>query len=226
FTHSFRWDLEVLDQMYRMNETGDAERALVEQLVHEPAVASDESLVEAIRGGDDSAFEQIFDRHRRRIARMVSRFVKRPERIEEILQEVFIKVYFSLDGYSAEKGASFSAWLSKVAVNSCYDELRRMRRRPESSISDVTSEEILWLTSHLRSNPSQPDAESAAISRDLANKLLARLSVEDRVVLTLLDAEELSVAEIASVLGWKVSKVKVRAHRARQSLRRVLGEFV
>ena len=95
-----------------MNETGDAERALVEQLVHEPAVASDESLVEAIRGGDDSAFEQIFDRHRRRIARMVSRFVKRPERIEEILQEVFIKVYFSLDGYSAEKGASFSAWLS------------------------------------------------------------------------------------------------------------------
>jgi RNA polymerase sigma-70 factor (ECF subfamily) len=70
------------------------------------------------------------------------------------------------------------------------------------------------------------DAESAVISRDLANKLLARLSADDRIVLTLLDAEELSVAEIAVVMGWKVSKVKVRAHRARQSLRRVLGEFV
>ncbi len=64
------------------------------------------------------------------------------------------------------------------------------------------------------------------ISRDLANKLLARLAPDDRIVLTLLDAEELSVAEIALVMGWTVSKVKVRAHRARQALRRVLGEFV
>jgi RNA polymerase sigma-70 factor (ECF subfamily) len=70
------------------------------------------------------------------------------------------------------------------------------------------------------------DAESAAVTRDLANKLLARLSADDRIVLTLLDAEELSVAEIALLMGWKVSKVKVRAHRARQSLRRVLAEFV
>ena len=212
--------------MYRMNETANADRALVEGLAQPTVLVSDESLVEAVRGGDDAAFEQIFERHRRRITRMVARFFKRPERVEEILQEVFIKVYFALDAYSPERGASFSAWLSKVAINSCYDELRRARRRPENSIADITSEEVLWLTSQLESRSGQQDAESAAISRDLANKLLARLSPDDRVVLTLLDAEELSVAEIASLLGWKVSKVKVRAHRARQALRRVLGEFV
>jgi RNA polymerase sigma-70 factor (ECF subfamily) len=212
--------------MYRMNETGNADRALVEGLAQSTLLVSDESLVEAVRGGDDAAFEQIFERHRRRITRMVARFFKRPERVEEILQEVFIKVYFALDAYSPERGASFSAWLSKVAINSCYDELRRARRRPENSIADITSEEVLWLTSQLESRSGQQDAESAAISRDLANKLLARLSPDDRVVLTLLDAEELSVAEIASLLGWKVSKVKVRAHRARHALRQVLGEFV
>jgi RNA polymerase sigma-70 factor (ECF subfamily) len=212
--------------MYRMNETGNADRELVEGLAQPTLLVSDESLVEAVRGGDDAAFEQIFERHRRRIARMIARFFKRPERVEEILQEVFIKVYFALGAYSPEKGASFSAWLSKVAINSCYDELRRARRRPENSIADITSEEVLWLTSQLESNAGQQDAESAAISRDLANKLLARLSPDDRVVLTLLDAEELSVAEIATLLGWKVSKVKVRAHRARHALRRVLGEFV
>jgi RNA polymerase sigma-70 factor (ECF subfamily) len=216
----------MLDQMYRMNETGNADRVLANGLVQPTLLVSDESLVEAVRGGDDAAFEQIFERHRRRITRMVARFFKRPERVEEILQEVFIKVYFALDAYSSEKGPSFSAWLSKVAINSCYDELRRARRRPENSIADITSEEVLWLTSRLESNSRQQDAESAAVSRDLANKLLARLSPEDRVVLTLLDAEELSVAEIASLLGWKVSKVKVRAHRARHALRRVLGEFV
>jgi RNA polymerase sigma-70 factor (ECF subfamily) len=70
------------------------------------------------------------------------------------------------------------------------------------------------------------DAESTAISRDLAGKLLSRLKPDDRVVLTLLDAEELPIADIAELLGWSQSKVKVRAHRARVSLRRVLAEFL
>jgi len=210
-----------------MDETaGTVDLATVEPLIQIPIEVTDESLVEAIRAGDESAFEQIFERHRRRVARMVGRFFNRPERVEEILQDVFTKVYFALGADSPERGPSFAAWLSRVAINSCYDELRRARRRPEGSISDITSDEIVWLNSQVKPQSARRDAESAAISRDLANKLLARLSAEDRLVLTLLDAEELSVAEIAVVMGWKVSKVKVRAHRARQSLRRVLGEFV
>lgn len=205
---------------------GNADLGIAEPSFHATTEASDEALAEEARAGDDSAFEQIFERHRRRVARMVGRFFNRPERVEEILQDVFTKVYFALGAYSAERGPSFAAWLSRVAINSCYDELRRARRRPESSISDITSEEIVWLNSQLKRQSPSRDAESAVISRDLANKLLARLSPDDRLVLTLLDAEELSVAEIAVVMGWKVSKVKVRAHRARQSLRRVLGEFV
>ncbi|MFY9556776.1 MAG: sigma-70 family RNA polymerase sigma factor [Blastocatellia bacterium] len=213
--------------MYRMDETaGNADLATVEPFLQQTQAATDESLVEAIRSGDDSAFEEIFERHRRRIARMVGRFVNRPERVEELLQDVFAKVYFGLDDYSADRGSSFGAWLSRVAVNCCYDELRRVRRRPESSISDIRDDEISWLNAQLKARAAGPDAESEAISRDLANKLLARLSAEDRLVLTLLDAEELPVAEIAVLLGWKVSKVKVRAHRARRSLRRVLGEFL
>jgi RNA polymerase sigma-70 factor, ECF subfamily len=213
--------------MYRMDETaGNVDLATVEPFSQTPVEVTDESLVEATRAGDDSAFEQIFERHRRRVARMVGRFFNRPERVEEILQDVFTKVYFALGAYSAERGPSFGAWLSRVAINACYDELRRARRRPEGSLSDITSDEIVWLSSQMNPQLATRDAESAVISRDLANKLLARLSVDDRLVLTLLDAEELSVAEIATLMGWKVSKVKVRAHRARQSLRRVLGEFV
>ena len=212
--------------MYRMDDTANADLATIEPSTQLSAEASDEALVEAVRGGDDSAFELIFDRHRRRITRMVGRFFNRPERVEEILQDVFTKVYFALGGYSPERGASFAAWLSRIAINSCYDELRRARRRPEGSINDITSEDIVWIDAQLRRQSADRDAEAAVISRDLANKLLARLSVDDRLVLTLLDAEELSVEEIAGLMGWKPSKVKVRAHRARQSLRRVLAEFV
>ena len=211
--------------MYRMKETAtDALRATADLVSRSAPDVADETLAEAARGGDHEAFDQIFERHRRRVARLAGRFFNRPERVEEILQEVFTKVYFNLDAYSPDRGHSFSAWLSRVTINLCYDELRRARRRPESSISDITTDEADWINVQLQGKRS--NAESAVISRDLANKLLARLSAEDRLVLTLLDAEELTVAEIAVVMGWKISKVKVRAHRARHSLRRVLGEFL
>ena len=187
---------------------------------------TDEALVEAIRSGDDDAFEELFIRHRRRVARIIGRFFNRPERVDEIIQEVFAKVYFALGDYSVDRGKSFGAWVSRVTINACYDELRRARSRPESSISDITDDEASWLNSRLSSEGKGGDAESTVISRDLATKLLGRLSAEDRMVLTLLDAEDVPVAEIAALTGWKISKVKVRAYRARHALRRVLGEFV
>ncbi|SRR6266404_5683474 len=211
--------------MYRMKETAsDSLRETADLVSRSAPDVADETLAEAARAGDHAAFDEIFARHRRRVARLAGRFFNRPERVEEILQEVFTKVYFNLDAYSPDRGHSFSAWLSRVTINACYDELRRARRRPESSISDLTTDEADWINVQLQGKRS--NAESAVISRDLANKLLARLSAEDRLVLTLLDAEELSVAEIAVMMGWKISKVKVRAHRARHSLRRVLGEFL
>ena len=210
-----------------MDETsGNFELSPAEPFFAPARDETDETLITSIRAGDEAAFEQLFNRHRRRIARLVGRFFNRPERVEEIIQDVFTKIYFALDDYSPERGAGFSAWLSRVAINSCYDELRRARRRPESSISDVTDDEAMWLNAQLRQEAAGDNAESAAISRDLANKLLARLSAEDRLVLTLLDAEDMPVAEIAELTGWSASKVKVRAHRARIALRRVLGDFL
>jgi RNA polymerase sigma-70 factor, ECF subfamily len=193
----------------------------------EPVFAStrdetDESLISSIRAGDEAAFEQLFNRHRRRIARLAGRFFNRPERVEEIIQDVFTKIYFALGDYSPDRGAGFTAWLSRVAINACYDELRRARRRPESAISDITNDEAAWLKAEAMGG----DAERVAVSRDLANKLLARLSADDRLVLILLDAEDMPVTEIAALTGWSESKVKVRAHRARMALRRVLAEFV
>jgi RNA polymerase sigma-70 factor (ECF subfamily) len=190
---------------------------------HEP---TDETLVKAVRAGDETAFEQLFERHRGRVARVASRFFPRREQIEEIVQESFTKAYFALDAYTGAHAASFIAWLSQITVNVCYDELRRQKRRPEDSTGNLTEEEAGQLIASLRARGPESDVESAAISRDLAAKLLARLSPEDRLVLTLLDAEGSSVSEIAELTGWTVSKVKVRAHRARADLRKVLGKYL
>lgn len=205
----------------RMDETVDNfELAAVKS--NREFEATDELLAERALSGDEQAFEQIFERHRRRVARIIGRFFNQPERVEEIVQEVFTKLYFALGAYSVQRGASFAAWLSRITINACYDHLRRERRRPESAAVRITETEAAQLRERAHQ---MSDAESSLISRDLADKLLARLSADDRLVLTLLDVEEMAVADISEVTGWSVSKVKVRAHRARAALRRVLDQY-
>lgn len=188
--------------------------------------ASDVELVARTVGGDEGAFEELFRRHRRRVALIAGRFFRQREQIEEVVQESFTKAFFALADFSSRQDASFASWIARITFNSCYDELRRLKRRPESALSDVTEGEGAWLRERLRSDEAGGGVESEAVSRDLAAKLLARLEPEDRIVLVMLDAEGLSVAEIAGLLGWSVSKVKVRAHRARARLRRALGRFL
>ena len=192
--------------------------------MHPPDEPTDDALVAAVLAGDESAFEQLFERHRRRVARTAARFFPRQEQIEEVIPESFTKAYLALPQFAGAHAASFAAWLTQITVNACYDELRRHARRAEQPLADFDETEAQQLTTQLRA--AGADVESALVSRDLATKLLARLSPEDRLVLTLLDAEGLSVAEIAKVTGWSVPKVKVRAHRARAHLRRVLRKYL
>jgi RNA polymerase sigma-70 factor (ECF subfamily) len=183
----------------------------------------DAELAARARDGDEPAFEELFLRHRRRVALIASRFFRERQQIEEVVQESFTKAFFALGEFTNRRDASFAAWLARISFNACYDELRRQKRRPEGALSELTEEEAAGLRGRLRG---ERDAESEAVSRDLAAKLLARLSPEDRLVLVMLDVEGLSVAEIANLQGWTVSKVKVRAHRARAHLRRVLERFL
>lgn len=194
--------------------------------MHPSVEPTDEALVAAVSAGDEAAFAQLFERHRRRVARIAGRFFARPEQIEEIIQETFTKAYFALAQFSGAHAASFAAWLAQIAVNACYDELRRTQRRPEQQLDELTEAETRDLSARLRAGDTTHDVEAALVSRDLATKLLARLTPEDRLVLTLLDGEGLSVAEIAQLTGWSTPKVKVRAHRARAHLRRVLRRYL
>jgi RNA polymerase sigma-70 factor, ECF subfamily len=191
-----------------------------------PLELPDTELVALAAAGDEEAFEGLFLRHRRRVALIAGRFFRRREQIEEVVQESFTKAYFALTDFSNQQDASFAAWLARIAFNVCYDELRRQKRRPESIMSDVSEEESAWLNEQLRMGGADGNIESAAIARDLAGKLLARLSPEDRLLLTMLDVEGLSITEIGGLMGWSDSKVKVRAHRARAGLRRVLERFL
>lgn len=189
---------------------------------------SDVELVERAVAGEEEAFEQLFNRHRRRVAQISGRFFRHREQIEEVVQESFTKAYFALSDFTNAQEASFAAWLARIAFNTCYDELRRLKRRPENSLSEITEEETAWLQERALGSQTSAgqDVEAAATARDLAGKLLSKLRPEDRLVLVMLEAEGMTVNEIAQQMNWSASKVKVRAHRARASLRRALKRFL
>ncbi|HEY1402514.1 MAG TPA: RNA polymerase sigma factor [Pyrinomonadaceae bacterium] len=190
------------------------------------ADVSDIELVSRAGAGDADAFEELFNRHKRRVSLIAGRFFRQREQIEEIVQDSFMKAYFALPDFANGQENSFASWIARIAFNVCYDELRRLKRRPESTSADLSEEEATWLTAQLRAGGAGNDVEAATIARDLADKLLARLSPEDRLLLIMLDVEGMSVAEISESNRWSISKVKVRAHRARASLRRVLERFM
>jgi RNA polymerase sigma-70 factor (ECF subfamily) len=208
-----------------MEPTADCSERIAENM-NRPGEVSDEILIAAVCAGDEQAFTRLFERHKTRIARLGYRFFVRREQVEEVLQETFTRAFFSLREFRGGHEFSFAAWLSRIAVRACYDDLRRMRRRAESNLSDLTEDEAAFLSRRLRDNPSGGSVEDRMISRDLAEKLLSRLKPEDQLVLTLLNVKDQSIAEVAEATGWSVGKVKMRALRARNSLRKVVGRYV
>jgi RNA polymerase sigma-70 factor (ECF subfamily) len=185
----------------------------------------EDHLIDLTLKGDESAFEALVSKHSRRVFSIARHFFRNMETVEDIVQETFAKAFFSLSSY--RRGASFEQWLAKIAVNNCYDELRRRKKRNESLITDLSEDEEGWLESKLAHAAfeihfSEAEREKAA---EISEKLLSKLPVDDRMILILLHAENNSVREISQMMGWSEAKVKIRAFRARHALRKALARL-
>ena len=185
---------------------------------------SDAQLVELILAGDEGAFEQVFDRHKRMVGLVAGRYFRRPEQIEEIIQISFAKAFVELIKFRGAHDLSLASWLARITTNASFDALRNNKRRPEHLCCELTEGEMDSLSAFPAAGA--PDAEELVLHRDLADKLLGHLPAEDRGLLRMLYAEEMSVVEIAEVTGWSQSKVKIKAWRARNTMRRVLKKFM
>lgn len=170
------------------------------------AVDSEARLVHAARAGDQDAFAALVRRYQERVFRLAGRFFRRREEVEEVAQETFLRAWTKLGTYRAE--APFEHWLTRLCLRCAYDRLRQGRNEPGP----------LGEAAELAAPAERPEA------RIEVERLLARLPAADRFVLVLLEGEGWSVAEIAERLGWSKVNVKVRAHRARRRLRRILEE--
>lgn len=176
------------------------------------APSDDEALVAATLGGEEDAFAELVRRHKRRVFGTASRFARDAHQLDDICQEVFLRAFRNLAKFRGD--APFEHWLARITVSACYDFLRKERRVREH-VSLDTHELPLYDTS-------LDAAIAAGRARELVDFAMQRLSPDERLILTLAEIEERSVREIAELTGWSESNVKVRAFRARQSLKKVL----
>jgi RNA polymerase sigma-70 factor (ECF subfamily) len=194
--------------------------ALARRIGWSAAIVPDEQLVADALAGQTEAFSELSSRHRQRVERLCQRFFSDQEIARDLAQEAFLKAFAALASYRAEM--PFGAWLRAIVTNVCYDELRRRERRPEELVGDFSEPELGWMQLVSTATPEElvSEAEQRRESHDLAHRLLDTLKPEDRMVLVLKDSEDLGVAEIAETMGWSEAKVKIRAFRARQMLRK------
>jgi RNA polymerase sigma-70 factor (ECF subfamily) len=179
---------------------------------------TDAELIAAVLDGDTASFEPLIRKYQPRVFATARRYARRESEVEDIVQEVFIKAFQKLKGFRGE--APFEHWLMRLAVRTCYDFLRSHQRNRETAFSELTEPEADWLERFVV----QPDmaGENADAARQLVDKILSRLPLAARMVITLLEIEGRPVKEIAAMTGWSVPLVKVRAFRARGEMRKIL----
>ncbi|MGH9406571.1 MAG: RNA polymerase sigma factor [Terriglobia bacterium] len=169
------------------------------------------------QAGDEEAFTHLMERYQRRVFSLVFHLVRERSEGEDLAQEIFVKVFRAIRSYNFR--AAFSTWISRIAVNHCYDHLRRQRASRLTYFSQLPDERRQALETGVGPRSLEgPSPEDAAAAKDLVAKLLERAPPEDRMVLVLKEMEDRSVDEISEILDWSVSKVKVRLHRARKRM--------
>jgi RNA polymerase sigma-70 factor (ECF subfamily) len=182
---------------------------------------TDAEYIQAVLRGETARFEPLVRKYSPRVFVTARRYARRESEVEDIVQEVWLKAYERLSSFRGE--APFEHWLMRLAVNVCYDSLRRHQRNRETAFAELTEPEQDWLDRFVTApETASADAEAARL---LIQRILEQLSPAARLVITLQELEERSVKEISRLTGWSVPLVKVRAFRARAEMRRVLARI-
>jgi RNA polymerase sigma-70 factor, ECF subfamily len=173
----------------------------------------DRELVRLSQGGNEGAFENLVRRHQQRVFALVNGILRRPDDVEDVAQQVFLKAYLGIKRF--DQRAAFSTWLYKIAVNECWDYLRKKKVRPLVYEADLSEEQVSRLDGIVSADRPPAGPNDRAEARELLEQMLDTLPEQDRQLLLLKEVEGFSVQELAEILKLNVNTVKVRLFRAR-----------
>ena len=135
---------------------------------------------------------------------------------------IFIKLFQKLSQFSGK--VPLEHWVSRIAVNTCLNQIAAEKVRPELRHADLSEEEQAVVQNLAASSEElAPDRQFA--SRQLVEHLLDLLKPAERLVIDLLYLQQRSVEEIRQLTGWSTSLIKVRAFRARRKMKDQLDKI-
>ena len=176
----------------------------------------EQHLIHQAQRGDVHAFNILVLQYQDRVFTLTCRIMSDEASAADMAQNTFITAFRRIDTY---RGGNFRSWLLRIATNTCYDELRRLKRRPAVPLDEMPG-------AQLDDGPPLPDdspspeqvAQQSELNRAIQGCIEA-LDDAQKIILVMSDIEGLSYQEIASMVGVKVGTVKSRLSRARRAVR-------
>lgn len=132
---------------------------------------------------------------------------------------IFIKMFQKLPQFSGK--VPLEHWVSRIAINTCLNQIQSEKVRPEIRHADLSEEEVAVIE-NLAASPDELAPDKRFASRQLVEHLLKALKPAERLVIDLFYLQGRTVAEIKEITGWSAALVKVRTFRARQKLKQQL----
>ena len=181
----------------------------------------EQALIQDAKKGDLDAFNRLVLEYQDMLYNTAYRILSDPALAADATQEAFISAFRKLKSY---RGGSFKAWLLRIVTNTCYDELRRKKRRPTTPLEPLTEndeemESPRWLADPVASPEKQ--IETLELEQAIQNCIDA-LPLDFRAVVILTDIQGLDYKEAAKALKKPLGTIKSRLARARIRLRECL----
>jgi RNA polymerase sigma-70 factor (ECF subfamily) len=182
------------------------------------------ALIQAAQGGDLDSFNRLVLAYQDLIYSHAFRMIGEEESADDAAQTTFISAYNHLGSF---RGGSFKAWLLRIVTNTCYDELRRRKRRPTVPLEplDDSGEEV-ESASWMVDLADQPEEQLQRIElQNAIQHCLDHLPDDFRSTVIMVDVQGLDYYEAAQAIGKPIGTIKSRLARARLRLRNCLQGF-
>ena len=178
----------------------------------------EQDLIYRSTQGDLDAFNRLVEQYQRPLYNVCLRMLASAEAAEDATQDAFIAAYRAVHRFRGAQTGGFRAWLFRIGVNACYDEMRRRHSRPSVSLDAPRGESGRTLDVP---NPG-PTLEERAQTTELGSVIqeaLDTLPSDQRLAVILCDVQGMEYAEIALIMSVSLGTVKSRINRARTRLR-------
>lgn len=183
--------------------------------------SNEDEIIRAVIEGNTKAYADIVRNYQSKVLGLCYSLLGNMTQAEDAAQDIFFKAYRSLASF--RKAASFSTWLYRIASNHCTDLLRQRARQKTESLEALTETMGDFVENIIERAPSVGVSAEAA---ERMERILSSLSLDERLILTLREAEGLSYEEISDTLQCSVEAVRSRLRRARESLQEKLRHFM